>query len=93
VIRRLSPNNRKIEAKKAKDRDTLLGERMLKAMGRELASIHLGSVDASEAIRGDLKKRQLGGRWLEQATEAARMHVLKDYERWCKTHVGTPAKA
>jgi hypothetical protein len=92
VVRRLSPNNRKIEAKKPKDREILLGERMLKAMGRELSSIHLGSVDLSAEIGQDLRRRKRSGRWLVQATEAAVGHVLKDFRAWCRTHSGTPKK-
>ncbi len=73
VVRRLSPNNRKIEADKEKDREILLGEQMLKAMGRDLASIHLGSEDLSAEIEGDLKRRRKS--WLRAAAQAAQRKV------------------
>lgn len=92
VVRRLSPNNRKIEAKKPKDRKVLLGEKMLRAMGRELSSIHLGSVDLSKEILDDLKKRQRDGHWLKRAAEAAIGQVMKDFTLWGRTHSGTPKK-
>lgn len=92
VVRRLSPNNRKIEAKKPKDREILLGEQMLKAMGRELSSIHLGSVDLSAEIEEDLKRRKRDSRWLKKATEAAVKQVLRDFDTWSRTYSGTPKK-
>ena len=85
AVRRLSPNNRKIGADKAIDpeddeggaegklgRDVLLGRRMLEAMGRELAAIHLGTGDVGAAVREDLATR--GDAWLE----AAAIRVAED---------------
>jgi hypothetical protein len=92
VVRRLSPNNRKIEAKKPKDRKVLLSEDMLKEMGRELSSIHLGSVDRRGEIEGDLKKRKRSGHWLKRAAEAAIGQVRQDFNTWGRTHSGTPEK-
>ena len=63
VVRRLSPNNRKIEAK-----DPALARltgRLLQAMGRELASVHLGVSDKRRAILRDLDQREKG--WLAVA--------------------------
>ncbi len=65
VVRRLSPNNRKIEADK--DLDLLLRPEMLEAMGRELAGLHLGAVAPgaeaalADAIRSDLSRRKANG--------------------------------
>ena len=61
VVRRLSPNNRKIEADDPAMR--ALSQRLLVAMGRELAAIHLGVADRSRAILRDLDKRD-GDGWL-----------------------------
>ena len=78
VVRRLSPNARKIEVK---EHGSDLGDsRMLRAMGYELANVHLGSGDEVSAIRSDLKKR--GGRWLEKATASAVKFVTNDYEEY-----------
>lgn len=84
VVRRLSPNNRKIEADKEKDRETLLGEQMLKAMGHDLASIHLGSEDLSAEIEGDLKRRRKS--WLRAAAQAAQRKVESDFAAWAAKH-------
>src|SRR4051794_13919486 len=67
-VRRLSPNNRKIEAASRTPSveqdsegnrrlalDVLLDPMMLKAMGRELASIHLGTGDKGDSFAEDLK--------------------------------------
>jgi hypothetical protein len=54
VVRRISPNNRKIEAD-----DQAFSEfkgEMLRAMGQELASVHLGSGDHAPAIMADLDR-------------------------------------
>src|SRR5262249_27042331 len=52
VVRRLSPNTRKLDI----DDETakLLNPRMLRAMGYELANIHLGTGDHRRAISRDL---------------------------------------
>jgi hypothetical protein len=89
VVRRLSPNNRKIEAKKDKDRAILLDAKMLCAMGRELASVHLGTVDLSREIRKDLARRKK--RWLREATGAAAASVARDFEQWA-AHMGGSRK-
>lgn len=70
AVRRLSPNNRKIETDKpllpeqedgpgaSLGRDVLLGQPMLAAMGRELASIHLATEGAATAVRRDFLVRE-----------------------------------
>ena len=84
VVRRLSPNNRKIEAKKEKDREILLGESMLRAMGSDLAGIHLGSVDRRSEIGRDLKRRK--GSWLRVAAQTAQAEVESDFAKWAAAH-------
>lgn len=56
ATRRLSPNNRKIEAATADFR--LHGLRMLTAMGFELANVHAGTDGAASAITADLTARK-----------------------------------
>jgi hypothetical protein len=52
---------------------------MLKAMGRELASIHLGNGDNGNAIIEDLNDRGQDGAWLEQASATAADVVRKEW--------------
>jgi hypothetical protein len=88
AVRRLSPNNRKIGTDKPVSdgedgleetlgRDVLLSEQMLRAMGRELAAIHLGIGDLSDSIRQDLARRQHG--WLAAAAIHAAAAVLTEH--------------
>ena len=80
VVRRLSPNNRKIEV--VDEPDALLDPRMLRAMGRELANIHLGTGDARKAIKRDLSRRKRG--WLREAAGDAMKFVRGEYNEWCQ---------
>jgi hypothetical protein len=77
VVRRLSPNSRKIEVKD--DRRVLLGGQMLTAMGFELANLHLAS-GARDAIERDLKKRTAVR--LIKAVQSAAAAIVADYEEW-----------
>jgi Uncharacterized protein conserved in bacteria (DUF2252) len=78
VVRRLSPNARKIEVK---DHPRELGAPdMLRAMGLELANIHLGTRDLRHAIEADLRRR--GGKWLRRAAETAADFVTADFNEW-----------
>jgi uncharacterized protein (DUF2252 family) len=78
LVRRLSPNDRKIEMDKS--RKVLLEDRMLDAMGRELANVHLGVADRSAALRQDLDAR--GDGWLVRATEKAADATQREFEQW-----------
>jgi len=78
VVRRLSPNTRKIEIED--EPHVLLDLRMLQTMGRELANIHLGTGDRHRAIERDLAKRK--NRWLQRATAAAVEFVEEDFKQW-----------
>ena len=80
VVRRLSPNNRKIEADKRGA--FLLEPRMHEAMGLELANIHLGTGDARGAINKDLAGRKPG--WLAEAAAKAAAAVQAEYKQWRK---------
>jgi hypothetical protein len=90
AVRRLSPNNHKIEVDRPAapkqdegpeqplGRDVLLAPKMLKAMGRELAAVHLGTGDVSDRIEQDLKQR--GSKWLVGASLRMVQKVTDDYQ-------------
>jgi uncharacterized protein (DUF2252 family) len=79
ATRRLSPNNRKIEAAET---PSLTSRKMLRAMGRDLAAIHLGIADRSKAIAHDLGERKRN--WLPSAVERAADFVRRDCRAWRK---------
>lgn len=81
VTRRLSPNNRKIEAGSI-DTD-LNGQKMLAAMGFELANIHLGERNAHTTIARDFEARK--PEWWTAATKTAALSVIEDYRTFCST--------
>jgi hypothetical protein len=74
IVRRLSPNSRKIEAEHAAD--DLIAPRMLEAMGREIANCHCGDMDRISAVRADLEHRS--GGWLREAAKAAARAVIQE---------------
>ena len=78
VLRRLSPNNRKVEAEK--EGVSLPTSDMLRAMGLELANVHLGTSSRREAIVRDLKARK--GDWLVANAKRAATAVTRDFEDW-----------
>lgn len=67
VVRRLSPNSRKINL--SRDPGPLLSPRMLDLMGREIAHCHAADPAALAAIRDDLDRRDPD--WLRDAAKAA----------------------
>jgi uncharacterized protein (DUF2252 family) len=80
VMRRLSPYCSRIELSQLpRGHDE---EKLLRAMGRELANIHLGSRRAVAAVRRDLRRRD--PEWLGQATKVMAEATLKDWEEWRK---------
>ena len=89
IVRRLSPDCRRIEL------DGLPEERnelkLLTAMGRETANIHLGSGAAAKAAIGeDLGKR--GRKWLSKAAQAMVASVREDWRHWRKRRRGEGEK-
>jgi hypothetical protein len=80
VVRRLSPNNRKLDAETHPLE--LMDKKMLRAMARDLAAVHLGLVDARAAIRRDLRKRKAG--WLADAVKRAATFVRGEQRAWRK---------
>ena len=80
VVRRLSPNNRKIEADD--DAFSNLSADMLEAMGRELANVHLGSANDGEIMT---ELDQLGQSWLSEGAKKMADATGRDYEDYRKS--------
>lgn len=77
LIRRLAPDCSRIELSSLpKTRDEL---KLLHAMGRETANIHLGTRAAVGKVLNDLKRRP--GEWLRRAAEAMGGATLADWKR------------
>jgi len=74
VVRRLSPNSRKIEVED--DAATLLSTEMLAAMGREIANCHAGDLARRSAVQADLRHR--GEDWLRLAAKAAARAIAEE---------------
>ena len=55
-------------------------EKLLLAMGRELANAHLGSRSAVAAVKRDLRRRKT--KWLRQAVEAMVRATGDDWREW-----------
>jgi hypothetical protein len=81
VIRRLSPYCSRIELSQLPRRHDEL--KLLTAMGRELANVHLGTRRAAAGVRRDLEKRK--PKWLRKAAQLMVKATLTDWEAWRKT--------
>jgi hypothetical protein len=80
VLRRLSPYCSRIELwQLPRGHDE---EKLLRAMGRELANVHLGTRRAVAAVRRDVAQRKSKG--LRQAAEVMTEATLKDWKEWRK---------
>jgi hypothetical protein len=78
IVRRLSPHCSRIELEAL---GTSRGEcRLLEAMGRETANVHLGTVEKRKAILKDLRGRK--GNWLVGAAQAMADAMEKDWRVW-----------
>ncbi|MBX9909277.1 MAG: DUF2252 domain-containing protein [Beijerinckiaceae bacterium] len=75
VVRRLSPNSRKIEVEDAAAE--LLSPDMLDLMGREIANCHADDPARLSALRGDLSCRD--GNWLRGAAKAAARTIAREH--------------
>ncbi|MBV1798226.1 DUF2252 family protein [Siccirubricoccus sp. G192] len=78
AVRRLSPNNRKIEAKKA---GVLVAPEMLHAMGRDLAAVHAGTAGAQGAILQEIRAGapfDAAGGWLARNAQTMAGFVARD---------------
>jgi uncharacterized protein (DUF2252 family) len=78
VVRRLSPNNRKLDTEA--HLFELLSTKMLRAMGRDLAAVHLGVDDQRKRIQHDLAKRKTG--WLASAVKRAAKFIRREHKEW-----------
>ena len=76
VVRRLSPNNRKLEVD---DGSAVFSTDVLQAMGFDLANVHLGTA-SGDALRLELSKRKRG--WLSQSSMKAANAVVQDFKQW-----------
>ncbi|HEV2329620.1 MAG TPA: DUF2252 family protein [Verrucomicrobiae bacterium] len=78
LVRRLAPDCSRIELNQLpQKRDEL---KLLHAMGRETANIHLGTPRAARAIAADLRKRP--SRWLFNAAQAMEWATINDWKQW-----------
>jgi uncharacterized protein (DUF2252 family) len=78
LVRRLAPHCTRIEiAQYPKSRDET---RLLRAMGRETANVHLGTPKSIVAVIADLKKRGAG--WLFDAARAMADATIRDWQAW-----------
>jgi hypothetical protein len=85
AVRRLSPNNRKLDLTEVGGVSQLVNPGMLRAMGRDLAAVHLGNGARKSAIAGDLDRRKR--RWLRDATSTAAAFVRREQRQWRKATV------
>lgn len=88
LVRRLAPYCSHVElAALPRQHDQL---RLLRAMGYELANMHLGTSGAAKRILKDLKRRPR--HWLHRSSEALLEATLRDFEDW-RTHCHAPDPA
>jgi len=78
VVRRLSPNNRKIEA--VDEAFATLSAEMIGAMGQDLASVHLGIANRAKVIARDLARREQG--WLAASSERMAEATRRDFKAY-----------
>jgi len=80
LVRRLSPNNRKLDLGEVRDpRELVNHPRTLEAMGRDLAAVHLGTRNGKVAIERDLRQRKGS---LRNAVAAAAEFVRGEQKEW-----------
>jgi len=80
IIRRLSPHCSRIELSQMKGQGSEI--ELLRAMGWEVANVHLGTRTATKRILRHLKQQK--GRWLHQASMAMLEVVREDWKVWKK---------
>jgi hypothetical protein len=80
IVRRLSPHCSRIELAALKGQGEEM--RLLHAMGREAANIHLGTRNARKLILRHLGKQK--GKWLHRVTETMLQVVRADWKMWKK---------
>jgi hypothetical protein len=77
LVRRLSPYCSRIELALGTNREEC---RLLEAMGRETANIHVGTEEKRRAILKDLRARK--GTWLLEAAQGMARAMEKDWRVW-----------
>jgi hypothetical protein len=77
AVRRLSPNNRKIEADGA---DCVVTREILETMAFDLANVHLGTSDSRASIARDLGAFKRG--WLTAGARAAAAAIVREHQAW-----------
>ncbi len=82
VLRRLSPNNRKLDAKT--EGALLLASDTLRVMGQEIAAIHAGSRGAAAAIGRALDRGDVTAKSLAQAALVMAALTTEDQERYAR---------
>ncbi len=79
IVRRLAPDCSRVElAALPKGHDE---HKLLEAMGRETANVHLGTKQAMEKIKRDLRKRPRG--WLHEVARTMLEATTEDWKSWC----------
>ncbi|MBX4998404.1 DUF2252 family protein [Rhizobium lentis] len=81
LVRRLSPNSRKIEIDKHPE--TLLLPTMLELMGFEIANCHSDDAAAATAILRDLQARD--PEWLQEAAMMAASGISAEQKAYCRS--------
>jgi hypothetical protein len=82
IVRRLAPDCDKLDLPATAN--VADEARLVRAMGRETANIHLSTAGASEAVLRDLKKRPAN--WLRAATQKMVKDTAKDWAEWREAH-------
>lgn len=77
IVRRLSPNSRKLDLAELPERGRL---RLLSAMARDLAAVHAQDRTRIGAVREDQERRKAG--WLRAAARAAAEAAERDWKAW-----------
>ena len=80
IVRRLSPDSSPIELASLPEKRP--EDRLLHAMGRETANIHVGTRRAIRAVERDLDRRRTD--WLQSAARKMSDAILKDWKTWRK---------
>jgi hypothetical protein len=82
IVRQLAPDSSPIEI------ETMTGrkdqDKLLHAMAREAANVHLGSTRATPQVIADLKNRP--GNWLRTAVKDMASATIRDWDKWAKAH-------
>jgi len=88
LVRRIAPDALKIDLPASpKDQRLALAPMLLRLMGFETANIHLGSRGPADLLRSlDGLARELGSRWLEEATDRMVRATDKDHRAWVKRY-------